>query len=449
MQAGEITQAEYLKWRTGQVMIGQRWAEMRDTIAQDLTNADQIARSIAFGHMPDVYAINHDYGTYQVEKAGLVDTSYTLYDRQTFEHLKLDEDGNFIPKPGKKVTEAINTGKAIPWNKKNVQSVMMQGLMQGESIPHLATRLAEAVGENNRKVAIRNARTLTTGVQNAGRLDSYERAKEMGIKVKKQWLATLDSRTRHWHRELDGVMVENDEPFENEYGEIMYPGDPEADPANIYNCRCTMIAAVDGFSRDWSDREDAEIEGMTYQEWKEDRESRSDSILKQDEIAENMRQTYIRENYSGTKEPVISTPIDSPSSGHPGAIIHFGEELNQRQKKLLEALPNTGSSVIIKKTDANMKDLSALTAATNVEYAMFTKGGQRMIVRGTEQHVLLNADELKKLADEGYRFSGHTHISTEPNALIASSGDMATLEIFGMKRSVIYNALGQYHVFEL
>ena len=295
LAAGEITQAEYIKWRTGQIMIGQRWAEMRDTIAEDLTNADQIARSIAFGHVPDVYAINHNYGTYQVEKAGLVDTSYTLYDRQTVERLMMDDEGNFIPKPGKKITKAINTGKAIPWNTKNVQSVMMQGIVQGESIPHLATRLSETVGETNRKVAIRNARTLVTGVQNAGRVDSYKRANEMGIKVKKQWLATLDSRTRHWHRDLDGVMVENDEPFENEYGEIMYPGDPEADPANIYNCRCTLIAALEGFERDLSDlaeRNVNHLEHETYEEWKNDHKSRSDSILKQDQIEEAMKRAY-------------------------------------------------------------------------------------------------------------------------------------------------------------
>ncbi len=50
----------------------------------------------------------------------------------------------------------------------------------------MATRLANSVGEQNRKAAIRNVRTMATGVQNAGRVDSYDRAKKMGIKAKKQ-----------------------------------------------------------------------------------------------------------------------------------------------------------------------------------------------------------------------------------------------------------------------
>ena len=40
--------------------------------------------------------------------------------------------------------------------------------------------------------AIRTARTATTAAQNAGRMDSYHAAEGMGIKLKKEWLATLD-----------------------------------------------------------------------------------------------------------------------------------------------------------------------------------------------------------------------------------------------------------------
>ena len=66
-------------------------------------------------------------------------------------------------------------------------------------------------------------------------------AEELGIEVKKVWMAILDNRTRDAHAELNGVAVDVDEPFENELGEIMFPGDSDAeDPANVYNCRCTL-----------------------------------------------------------------------------------------------------------------------------------------------------------------------------------------------------------------
>lgn len=291
---GLITEQEYQQWRIGQIMMGKRWEEMRDALAKDFTNADKIAKSIAYGYQPDVYAINHDYGTFQVEKASRMDTSYTLYDRDTVAELMKNED--FIPAPGRKISAMINENKDLAWNKKQVQSVMMQGIIQGESISKMATRLAETVGDADRKAAIRNARTMTTGVENAGRMASYDRANDMGIKTQKQWLATLDFRTRHWHADLDGVAVNNDEPFHNEYGDIMYPGDPKADPANIYNCRCTMIASVKGFERDVSNtdlRHDDNLKGMSYKEWKEKHyKMESHSITKQDEIAEHMRNVY-------------------------------------------------------------------------------------------------------------------------------------------------------------
>ena len=47
----------------------------------------------------------------------------------------------------------------------------------------------------------------------------------------------------------NGVEVGIDEAWENEYGPIMYPGDPNADPANVYNCRCSIRAHVKGFKK--------------------------------------------------------------------------------------------------------------------------------------------------------------------------------------------------------
>lgn len=354
---GQITEEEYKQWRLGQVMIGKRWSEMRDSLAKDFANTSQIARSIAFDHIPEVYAINHDYGTFQVEKGSLTDTSYTLYDRQSIEQLYKNED-TFIPAPGRQVKRAINEGKQIAWDKKQVQSVMMQGLLQGESIPNIATRLAKSVGEGDRKAAIRNARTLTTGIENAGRVASYDRANAMGIKTKKQWLAALDMRTRHWHASLDGVSVANDKPFTNDYGKIMYPGDPEADPANIYNCRCTLIADIEGFENDLSDmllRHNEKLGDMSYDEWKKGHyDMESDRITKQDEIAETMRYAYgteyrkylkndnknakLKLTNNGTKATISASSINIPNNVTRAEIIR--EAINKPRPFYAEDLRN-------------------------------------------------------------------------------------------------------------
>ena len=124
--------------------------------------------------------------------------------------------------------------------------------------------------------AIRTARTATTAAQNAGRMDSYHAAEGMGIKLKKEWLATLDGRTRHAHAMLDGQTAETDKPFHVDGYEIMYPGDTSAPGYLVYNCRCTLIAALDDVpkapnplrrARDPETGKSILVSDMTYAQW--------------------------------------------------------------------------------------------------------------------------------------------------------------------------------------
>ena len=294
---GKITKEEYEQWRLGQIAVGKRWEEMKDSLAQDYTNAAEIAKSITDSHMPEVYAINHNYGTFQVEKAAHVDTSYTLYDTNAVERLFKD-DNKLYHDYGIKVGKSIKEGKQLAWDKKQIQSVMTQSLLQGESIGKIATRLSKAVGDTDRKACIRNARTMATGVQNAGRVDSYKRAENMGIDLMQEWLATLDSRTRHEHRMLDGQRVKVGEKFKVDGYELAFPADPEGEAFLVYNCRCTLVPVLKGFevdSKDLSLRNTNHMEDETYDEWKESHNITSDSITKQDEITETMQRAYGRE----------------------------------------------------------------------------------------------------------------------------------------------------------
>ena len=297
--SGAKKQADYEQWRIGQVAIGERWKAMRDTLTADLMNANRTAMSIARGFVPDVYALNFNYGTYQVEQAGMVDTSFVLYSRDTAARI-LGKNPQMLPAPGRKVSQAIADGKAERWNNTRIQSVMLQALLQGESIPDISIRLRNAVGDladSERKAATRNARTMVTGAQNAGRIDAYHRAIDMGIETEKEWIATIDNRTRHAHRELDGVVVPVDEKFENSIGEIAYPGDPEADPSNVWNCRCTLAASVAGWTSMAAEHRSLSAldEGMTYDEWVESHIEKSNPILLPEQKADSIRAGYIRE----------------------------------------------------------------------------------------------------------------------------------------------------------
>lgn len=270
LENGDITEAEYKAWQTGQVMIGKRWEEMRHTLAQDYANTNDIAKQMAYDSMPDVYALNHNYATFEVEKGGKVDTSYTLYDRPTVERL-IRDDPKLLPdpRPGSPLAQKLAKHKELRWEEQHVQSVVLQSVLQGESLEQTAKRFTQLT-EMNYRQSVRYARTATTGAQNAGRVDGYKRAEKLGVNMKQIWLSTLDSRTRHEHRVLDGQEVDVGEPFIMDGFKIKYPGDPAAPAHLLYNCRCTVIAKVKGVDFDVSDKtqRDDKLGDMSYEEWK-------------------------------------------------------------------------------------------------------------------------------------------------------------------------------------
>lgn len=150
-----------------------------------------------------------------------------------------------------------------------------------------------------------------------------------------------------------------------------------------------------------------------------------------------------------TISSTISTPIEQrhTGKGNPNAILLFDVPLNNRQKKLLEELPSFDSRKVVPKKSVSMTDLAALTAKTGDEFAMFTKGNERLIIRGNSRKVNININEALELARQGYRWSGHTHPGIDELSLIASDGDTAILKCFNQKQSVIYNSKGKHATF--
>ena len=146
----------------------------------------------------------------------------------------------------------------------------------------------------------------------------------------------------------------------------------------------------------------------------------------------------------------IDMPIEQRNTGkgNPNAVLMFGVELNNRQKAILTKLPEFDSSVVVPKGSVSMTDLSALTAYTGDEFAMFTKSSERLIIRGNPYMVNIDISKAQKLAKEGYKWSGHTHPGMDSNCLIASAGDKAILQCFSQQMSAIYNSKGNFYTFE-
>lgn len=264
VKAGEMSKEDYQAWLRGQVFQGEQWKAKRMQMAKSLNHANEQAMAIVNGTRFNVFAENANFMEYEIGMgAGLTGAQFGLYDARTVQRLAAD-DPKLLP-PSK-----VSYPKDMAWNMKKLNNALTQGIIQGEGIDDIAQRMANVTG-SSRKAMVLHARTAMTGAQNAGRLEGMRAAERLGLKVKKQWMATLDDRTRDSHQVLDGQVQDIDKPFDSILGPIMHPGDPSADPANVYNCRCTLIYVFDdeSFSGERRDEEaDEDIGYQTYSEWK-------------------------------------------------------------------------------------------------------------------------------------------------------------------------------------
>lgn len=266
LEDGEITKQQYTQWRLVQIGRGKCFEALRDKIAERMTKANEVAAAYINDQTPGIYSLNRNYAAYTIEQQLGRNVGFDLWDERTVRRLIVDRPDIMPYYPPKR---AIQRGFDLAYGKRQITAQVTSGILMGESIKHLADRLRANIPTMNRTSSIRAARTAVTGAQNAGRMDSYTAAKEMGIRLKKRWLATLDDRTRHTHALLDGQTRDNDKPFTVEGYEIMYPGDPSAAPEMVYNCRCTLIAEVEGVDMSEGLRRDrwGLLPNMTFAQW--------------------------------------------------------------------------------------------------------------------------------------------------------------------------------------
>ena len=261
---GEATEEDFRAWRMGQEFTGKRWRDMRDQIVADLYSVNQQSVNAVNKERTNVFADNANYEMYELDQHGRMGMGWTVYNRQSVERL-LRDDPELLP------AKEISKMKDGVWNRKKVNGAVVQGIIQGESIPQIAKRIAEVTGSQNLQQMVSFARTAMTGAQNAGRIDAMHQAQSLGIKLKKRWMATLDHRTRDAHQELDMQTVDVDEPFEVFGQEIMFPGDPNAAPELVMNCRCTLVQYHPEYPPQAMKRRDNEtgevIDAVSYKEW--------------------------------------------------------------------------------------------------------------------------------------------------------------------------------------
>lgn len=266
LASGKITSAQYNDWRSRTLFRGNLWRSRLSSITSTLYDVNRQANAIIEGKKRAVFGENATYQAYQLEHDAKLDLSFTIYDSATVTRILRENPTLLKPRE-------MSKEKDTEWNQRNVTTAVAQGIIQGDSIDEIAQRIAKNTASKNEAAMIRYTRTAMTSAQNAGRIEVLHEAVEMGIKVKKVWLATLDERTRESHALLDGQVQEVDHPFSSMLGLIDFPGDPNAADANIWNCRCTLTYEYEEYPKENSVRRDnidgEIIEDMTYEEWKE------------------------------------------------------------------------------------------------------------------------------------------------------------------------------------
>ena len=220
--------------------------------------------------------------------------SFDIYNKDAVDRLR-EEDPDILP------TYSVDSDADLAYNKSQINGAIESAIIQGKSIDHISDDLQKRMESVNRNSAIRTARTATTCAQNAGNLDSFYKAQEMGIATEKQWVCTQDDRTRESHLELDGEHVPLDEEFSNG---LQYPGDPSGDPSEVYNCRCTMVAYFPETDESTANEEESEQE---YDAWTEEKNAEEEEAAIESYTAEDMQTELAKEAYT---EGIDYNPVE-------------------------------------------------------------------------------------------------------------------------------------------
>lgn len=272
LAAGEITEDYYKQWRLNQIGRGRRFEDLRDKLAERFTDAYETAVAYVNDKTPGIYSLNRNYAAYTIEKE-VGDVGFTLWDEQTVKRLIVEEPDVMPYYPPER---AVRRGIDLAYGKSQITKNVTSSILQGLTVKQMADNLQERIATMSRVSAVRAARTAVTAAENAGRMDTFESAWEMGIDFLSEWSATLDNRTRHTHRILDGQRVKRGEAFKVDGRKIRFPGDPQAAPDLVYNCRCSLSSFNPRFPDDSNTLRRAIdpvtgksvlIPDMTYAQW--------------------------------------------------------------------------------------------------------------------------------------------------------------------------------------
>lgn len=223
---GELTYAEMSKYN--------RMASLNQFIADEMKSlgkeVDALTKQLAQESYEKAF---YEYGAVISDQAGAA-LNFGVVSRDTLASL--------VNVPNVSGVSLVETLTAARYNSllKERQTIV-RGLIQGESFVDMAKRIKDTfdMSFNN---ALRIARTEGTRAAGEGQAASYDRAEEIGVEVKRIWVAQKTSE-RHGKTSLQGQVADKDGYFH--LGDLVtrHPGGFGVAAQDI-NCKCRIRAEV-------------------------------------------------------------------------------------------------------------------------------------------------------------------------------------------------------------
>jgi hypothetical protein len=140
-------------------------------------------------------------------------------------------------------TEGLKRSKLIAdTTEADVLKAISDGIDEGLGTAAIADSI-ESVTDLSDWRAELIARTETHAAANYASVESVRAAEDkLGVNMLKEWLPTMDSRTRPAHADMAGSEpIPMDDKFIVDGEEMDRPGDPAGSAENVINCRCVLL----------------------------------------------------------------------------------------------------------------------------------------------------------------------------------------------------------------
>ena len=236
-----------------------RLTKLIANMSEVIQNKNKIALTLIDDNLEEIYAYNFNWGAYTIEHEIGFDIGYVLYNKEAVAELIKDNTPAFTKM-------AYKNAKDLAKIKRELTQALTTEIIKGGGYQKLAKKI-DKVTDHNNYGSIRIARTELGRMENTGKLKSFEHAQRKGVDLKKEWIATIDKRTRVSHRHVQGEIVDMKDKFSNG---LKYPNDPNGSAREVINCRCTFVANIQKFTP--SDAEiklNEKFKKMSFDEWRD------------------------------------------------------------------------------------------------------------------------------------------------------------------------------------